>query len=113
MKVTKEFAPADRYLYDFGLCSYANGFCQVDTQQDASYFGTWINPTRLILFTYCEGDTTLTECANAAEFIDAVRELATWNKDQGYWIGIDAGLPEQHASIREALVSLGLEDLTH
>ena len=42
MKITREFAPADRYVYDFGLCSYKNGCAQVDTAQDASYFG----PTR-------------------------------------------------------------------
>ncbi len=40
MKITREFAPADRYTYDFGLCSYENGWAQVDTAQDASYFGT-------------------------------------------------------------------------
>ena len=38
MKITREFAPADRYVYDFGLCSYEKGWAQVDTAQDASYF---------------------------------------------------------------------------
>ena len=59
MKITREFCPGDRYVYDFGLCSYENGWAQVDTAQDASYFGTWANPTRLMIFSYCEGDTTL------------------------------------------------------
>ena len=53
MKITREFAAADRYTYDFGLCSYENGWAQVDTAQDASYFGTWANPTRLMIFSYC------------------------------------------------------------
>ena len=70
MKITREFAPADRYLYDFGLCSYANGWAQVDTAQDASYFGTWANPTRLLIFNYCEGDTTLHEAETPEEFAD-------------------------------------------
>ncbi len=25
MTITREFCPGDRYTYDFGLCSYANG----------------------------------------------------------------------------------------
>lgn len=40
MKITREFVPADRYLNDFGLCSYENGQAQFATAQDASYFGT-------------------------------------------------------------------------
>ena len=31
MKITREFCPGDRYAYDFGLCSYENGWAQVDT----------------------------------------------------------------------------------
>jgi hypothetical protein len=53
MKITREFAPADRYLYDFGLCSNASSWAQVDTAQDASYFGTWANPTWLPISNYC------------------------------------------------------------
>ena len=36
MKITREFAPGDRYRYDFGLCSYANGWAQIGAAQDAS-----------------------------------------------------------------------------
>ena len=64
MKITHEFCPGDRYTYDFGLCSFENGWAQIDTAQDASYFGTWANPTRLMIFSYCEGDTTLKEAAS-------------------------------------------------
>ena len=31
MKITREFCPSDRYVYDFGLCSYEKGWAQVDT----------------------------------------------------------------------------------
>ena len=61
MKITREFASADRYVYDFGFCSYEKCWAQVDTAQDASYFGTWANPARLVIFNYCEGDTTVKE----------------------------------------------------
>ena len=84
MKITREYAPADRYLYDFGLCSYVKGWAQVDTAQDASYFGTWANPTRLLIFNYCEGDTTLKEVASPEEFSAELREINTWNRAHGH-----------------------------
>ncbi len=59
MKIVREFAQADRYVYDFGSCSYANGFAQIDTRQDASYFGTWCSPERRMIVNYCEGDVTI------------------------------------------------------
>ena len=48
MKITREFCPGDRYVYDFGLCRYEKGWAQIDTAQDASFFGTWADPTRLL-----------------------------------------------------------------
>ena len=111
MKITREFAPADRYLYDFGLCCYQNGWAQVDTAQDASYFGIWANPTRLMIFSYCEGDTTLKEAASHEEFAAELREIAAWNRAQGYGPSrIDPGFdPEMKA----AFEWLGLVDLLH
>lgn len=84
MKITREFAPGDRYRYDFGLCSYANGWAQVDTAQDACYFGTWANPTKLMIFSYCEGDTTLKEAETPEEFAAEQRDIDAWNRSQGY-----------------------------
>lgn len=52
MKITREFFPADRYVYDFRLCIYAKGWAQIVTAQDASYFGTWSILTRLMIFSY-------------------------------------------------------------
>ena len=37
MRITRDFKPmSDRYGFDFGPCSTANGFAQIDTRQDAS-----------------------------------------------------------------------------
>ena len=34
MKITRDFRPlSDRYSFDCGACSYANGFAQIDTRQ--------------------------------------------------------------------------------
>ena len=84
MKITRQLCPGDRYVYDFGLCIYEKGWAQVDTAQDASYFGTWANPTRLMIFIYCEGDTTLQEAASPDEFAAELREIDAWNRAHGY-----------------------------
>ena len=83
MKVTREFCPGDRYTYDFGLCSCENGWAQFDTAQDAAHFGTWANPTRLMICSYCEGDTTLKEATSPEEFAAELREIDAWNRAHG------------------------------
>ena len=111
MKITCEFATADRYLYDFGLCSYENGWAQVDTAQDASYFGTWANPTRLMIFNYCDGDTTLKEPASPEEFATGLREIDVWNRTRGYGPArIDSGF---NPAMKAAFEGLGLADMLH
>ena len=118
MKITRDFEPADRYRYDFGLCSIRNGFAQVDTKQDAHYFGTWANPFKLAILNYCEGDVTLSEAASEYEFVAELRRIELWNRDQGHerfnsngcWIGIDPGFNE---GLKAAFVKLGVPDLLH
>lgn len=110
MKVTRDFEPADRYVYDTGLCSTANGFAQVDTKQDAWYYGTWASPTRFAIVTYCEGDVTLQQAENAEEFVRAMRELVEWADKMVGPLRIDPGF---NAELKEAFVALGLGDLLH
>lgn len=112
MKTTRTFdGQTDRYEFDFNGCTYANGWCQVDTKQDASYYGTWCNPVERKLFTYCEGDMTLVECSTDEDFVKAVRECADWNKKAGYWLGIDPGFDK--GPFRAQFEALGLGDLLH
>ena len=108
-KTTREFVPADRYLYDFGLCSCDNGFAQLDTSQDASYYGTWANPYKLIIFSYCEGDTATIECEDDTDFIKEMREMQQWNVEAGYGFSIDAYKAEHVARWKE----LGFSDIVH
>lgn len=111
MKITRQFAPADRYLYDFGACSYANGFAQIDTAQDASYFGTWANPTTLVVFTYCEGDTTHQQCVSIEECVAELRRIDAWNIENGHGPArIDPGFDP---AMRHAFKRIGLADLLH
>ena len=106
----REHASADRYKYDWGLCSYENGFSQVDTEQDASYYGTWANPTKFIIFNYCEGDCTTTVCDDADDFVKEMLITKEWNEESGYWLGVDPGYDGAHRAEWERL---GLGELLH
>ena len=65
--IYRSFDPgADRYKYD-GMFTYAEGYAQVDTHQDAWYFGIWTNPKLKIIATYAEGDVTVEVATTDAE----------------------------------------------
>jgi hypothetical protein len=49
---TDEFAEADRYRYDLNECA---DFAQVDTSQDAAWFGIWACPVRRVVFSLLRG----------------------------------------------------------
>jgi len=111
MIIEREFAPADRYKYDWGLCSAKNGFAQVDTGQDAEYYGTWANPFKLIIFNYCEGDTTFQQAESKEEFVKTMIELKKWQDESGHGFkGIDCMCKE---NIEKEFIGLGLGDLLH
>ena len=115
MKVTNSFAPADRYLYDFRLCTYEKGWAQLDTRQDAGYYGTWINPTERKILNYCEGDIYLTECETDAELVAAVESIKTWNNENGSngFKGIDPGWSGVEGEMGQRLVAAGLGGYLH
>ena len=60
----------DRYWYDFGdeLPGDRDDWRQYDTNQDASYFGVWINFKTRQTFCYAEGDTILVTCEDEEHF---------------------------------------------
>lgn len=100
----------ERYKYDFRVLTYAKGWAQVDTRQDASYYGNWTNPDLRELFSYCEGDTCLTKCDTDDDYRQAVTEMVEWHSERDYWLGIDAGLG---SDMRSKFVVLGLEKYLH
>lgn len=105
------FSPYEnRYKYDFQRCNARHGWAQVDTRQDASYFGQWANPITLELFTYCEGDRTYIKCETQAEFINAFGEMLRWNIEAGYFIGIDGMC---NPAIIEAFKRMGFGKYLH
>lgn len=111
MKITRAFVAVDRYHFDFGPCSYENGWAQVDTRQDASYFGIWANPAQLMIFAYAEGDTSHKEAADAAEFAAELRAIDEWHRRHGYGPArIDPGFDP---AMKAEFEKLGLGDLLH
>jgi len=103
---TRLFEQSDRYQFDFKICTYAKGWAQLDTSQDASYFGTWINPAERKIANYCEGDVTIQTAETDAELAQLVSEIKEWNDKQGHrFIGIDPGYGED---MQCRLVAAGL-----
>jgi hypothetical protein len=112
METTREHIPmADRYRFDWGECSSSKGFAQIDTDQDASYFGTWANPTSLKIVSFTEGDLCVQEAETEAEFVSAMVEMKHWYEENGHrFLGID---PMCSHSIERAFRGLGLGGLLH
>ena len=112
MKTTREFYPdGERYLFDFKLCTLKKGYAQLDTSQDAWYYGAWANPEKLIVVSYAEGDCCIKQAGSKEEFIEEVRNWAEWNKENGYSpFGID---PLCDEGLIKRFKSLGLGDLLH
>lgn len=101
---------SDRYRFDVRDCKPSDGWAQLDTRQDASYYGNWVNPIKLELVSYCEGDVTRTKCTSDLDFIQTLRECINWHKERALFIGIDPmGRPE----IQSAFVQLGFGTELH
>jgi hypothetical protein len=74
MKIIRSFEPGEHYRYDFDLCTCARGWAQVDTAQDASWFGTWSSPAARTILNFAAGDVTRTVCDTEAKFAVALRD---------------------------------------
>ena len=111
METTRTFIlDGDRYRYDFGECSFKLGWAQVDSSQDAWYFGMWANPATLTIVTYCEGDETIQRTDDPKEFCDELRRVKAWNEDNGHTFAVDTMCdPAIEAGFRR----LHLSDLFH
>lgn len=86
----------DRYYYDRTLL--AQGWQQYDTDQDAWYFGIWINPEKLETFTYAEGDTSHVIAPNVETFSAELTRLYLYHPQAPAFISIDpeAGVVARH-----------------
>lgn len=60
--VRRQFISTERYIMDCADDFSKEGWLQYDTDQDASYYGVWVNPTKFLTASYAEGDWYLVEC---------------------------------------------------
>jgi hypothetical protein len=97
----------DRYKYDY-VCTGSEGWAQVDTSQDASYFGTWANPFTGQIVSFTEGDVTIQTAENSRDFIRGMLRLIAWNIAGGYWKGIDPGWYPEAIALRFTQLGLGM-----
>lgn len=65
----------DRYYYDF---TALKGWRQYDTDQDASYFGVWVDVPNRMTFTYAEGDRCLVICPTLDSFKAELADAAAF-----------------------------------
>lgn len=70
----------DRYYFDAKLTK-ADGWTQYDTDQDAWYFGIWVNVTRREIVTYAEGDYYWTKAVTNEMLADELRDMAEFHGD--------------------------------
>jgi len=111
MKRTAGFTPCgDRYAYDFRLCLPAKGWAQLDTKQDAWYYGNWINPLTLETVSYAEGDATHIKYDDEAEFVRGVGESLAWHTEHGWEPKIDGMCRPE---IIEAFTRMGFAPYLH
>lgn len=106
---------ADRYQFDSGMCTIEKGYAQVDTSQDAWYYGTWANPFERKVVTYAEGDVIIVTLDTDKEFVQEIKDIAEWHKKDGYKICIDCGFGTSDDSKRlfERFKTLGLGKYLH
>lgn len=58
----------DRYMIDAAPDFFSEGWQQFDTDQDAHYFGVWVNRSQRLTLTYAEGDWVLVECPTSETY---------------------------------------------
>ena len=112
MKRIEDFMPnIERYHFDFGECSHHLGYAQVDTSQDAPYFGIWTNPTTLTTVQYIEGEVYHDIAESMEEYVDYIRKMkADYDAMDVSFLGID---PMLNDDIANRLKEIGLGDLIH
>ena len=69
------FRNSERYVVDFAPDFGPDGWEQFDTDQDAAYFGLWVNRRQRLTLCYCEGDWTLVECPDDTRYFAEVRRM--------------------------------------
>jgi hypothetical protein len=78
-EVLRQHIGGDRYRLDFKVCSRERGFEQWGTDQDAWYFGIWVNRERRMVVSFVEGDLTVTSCPDAEHFAAEIASMEAFH----------------------------------
>ena len=92
----------DRYAFDFALMP-TRQWAQVDTTEDAHYYGIWTCPGQRRILSYIEDDITDIRCDTDAEYLAELEKQHAFHVRQGSWKGIDA----PYAAVAEKLRAVG------
>lgn len=86
-----EFRPdLNRYYFDNGECNPVHtDFCQIDTWQDASYFGIWADPVGLQVVKFIESEVYRNEFDSEEAFAEEVRSVLEHNRQDGGHASVD------------------------
>ena len=85
------FLECERYVIDFDDDLRADQWMQYDTDQDAAYFGVWVNPNQREVLTYAEGDWSLQSFATREDLIAQLEDMARfYGSPPPAFVAIDA-----------------------
>ena len=95
----------NRYDYDFGICSTTGDWAQIDSREDAPWYGQWTNPCERVVLTYAEGDLKRVECGTDQELAQVLEEMA----ESEQWKGIDPW----NVKLLDRFIEVGVKHLVH
>lgn len=67
-RIYRMYWDSDRYIFDSASDFAQSSWQQFDTDQDAHYFGVWVNPVNMQVLTYVEGDWSLVVCEDVDHY---------------------------------------------
>jgi len=89
-----------RYNFD------AKGYAQLDTTEDAWYYGNWVDFKNFRIIRYAEGDVSIETCENKEEFKELLKKVVEYSKFDESFKGLDLMCDENNI---KAFESLGLD----
>lgn len=75
----ESFVPWDTGYYHREF--YGGDWYQYRTDQDADYFGIWVNDKEMKMLTYAEGDVTLVCCMNQHQYLKEWHSMNAFYKE--------------------------------
>jgi hypothetical protein len=90
MVKTESYYNGTRYSFDRSLLP--KGYYQIDTSEDAYYYGNWINPIERKRVAFAEGDLREIQYESDEEMVQGLKEMDAWEKEHSGSKGIKIDL---------------------